>query len=278
MVSIRLGKPVTRTSAASATQPSARRSASQSVHRRARASTACHHHQPLQPSAARITIANRAPHGLTPSPDRRPDSAGGTREQRKWRCGELWVFGYGSLIWQPGFDFVEKRLATLTGYRRAFCMASIRYRGTPEAPGLVLALDRDAAGSCEGVAYRVPAATAERDPAPTSARASSSPTPTTRRGCRSRLDDGREVEALAYVSNPRAPAVSRRPEPRGAGRGDRPRRRPARPERRLPASTPSRAWRRSACTTPTCTGWPSWCAPAPGPGREGLAHDEVQHP
>ena len=72
--------------------------------------------------------------------------------------GDLWVFGYGSLIWHPGFDFAEQRLATVIGYRRAFCMASIRYRGTPEAPGLVLALDRDAGGRCEGVAFRVPAA------------------------------------------------------------------------------------------------------------------------
>ena len=74
--------------------------------------------------------------------------------------GDLWVFGYGSLIWQPGFDFAEKRLATLAGFRRAFCMTSIVYRGTPEFPGLVLALDGDPAGHCAGVAYHVPAATA----------------------------------------------------------------------------------------------------------------------
>ncbi len=68
---------------------------------------------------------------------------------------ETWVFGYGSLIWKPGFDFAERRLATLAGFRRAFCMASITYRGTPEAPGLVLALDRDPDGACNGVAYRI---------------------------------------------------------------------------------------------------------------------------
>lgn len=67
----------------------------------------------------------------------------------------FWVFGYGSLIWNPGFDFAERQRATLSGYRRAFCMSSIRYRGTPERPGLVLALDRDAAADCAGVAYRV---------------------------------------------------------------------------------------------------------------------------
>lgn len=69
--------------------------------------------------------------------------------------GETWVFGYGSLIWRPGFDYVERRSARLEGFRRAFCMASVRYRGTPEAPGLVLALDRAPGGVCAGVAYRI---------------------------------------------------------------------------------------------------------------------------
>ncbi len=67
----------------------------------------------------------------------------------------FWVFGYGSLIWDPGFEFTDRRRATLAGYRRAFCMSSIRYRGTPERPGLVLALDRDAEAACAGVAYHV---------------------------------------------------------------------------------------------------------------------------
>lgn len=74
--------------------------------------------------------------------------------------GELWVFGYGSLIWHPGFDFVERRIATLGGYRRAFCMTSVHYRGTPERPGLVLALDADPGGTCVGVAFRVAGANA----------------------------------------------------------------------------------------------------------------------
>jgi cation transport protein ChaC len=66
---------------------------------------------------------------------------------------ELWVFGYGSLMWRPGFDYVERHLARLEGYSRRFCLASRRYRGTPENPGLVLGLD--AGGACLGVAYRV---------------------------------------------------------------------------------------------------------------------------
>ncbi|MEO0994163.1 MAG: gamma-glutamylcyclotransferase [Pseudomonadota bacterium] len=67
----------------------------------------------------------------------------------------FWVFGYGSLMWRPGFDYLERRRATLSGYRRAFALASHRYRGTPEAPGLVLGLDWAPGASCEGIAFRV---------------------------------------------------------------------------------------------------------------------------
>jgi len=67
----------------------------------------------------------------------------------------FWIFGYGSLIWNPGFPFTDCRRATLAGWRRAFCMSSVVYRGTPERPGLVLALDEDAEAACHGVAYRV---------------------------------------------------------------------------------------------------------------------------
>jgi cation transport protein ChaC len=56
--------------------------------------------------------------------------------------GDLWVFGYGSLLWNPGFPVAETRVARLEGWHRSFCMSSIHHRGTPEHPGLVLALDR----------------------------------------------------------------------------------------------------------------------------------------
>lgn len=69
--------------------------------------------------------------------------------------GGFWVFGYGSLIWKPGFDYAERRLARLSGYRRRFCLKSVRYRGTPERPGLVLGLDFEPGAACTGVAYRV---------------------------------------------------------------------------------------------------------------------------
>lgn len=66
---------------------------------------------------------------------------------------ETWIFGYGSLMWNPGFDFAEARRARLTGYHRAFCIYSIHYRGTQRRPGLVLGLDRG--GVCDGIAFRV---------------------------------------------------------------------------------------------------------------------------
>ena len=117
---------------------------------------------------------------------------------------DLWVFGYGSLIWQPGFDFDDRRPAVLAGYRRAFCMTSIVYRGTPEAPGLVLALDADPEGACAGVAYHVPQATAAATHAYLRERELVSYA-YNEALVRLALDDGREVEALAYVSNPAHP-------------------------------------------------------------------------
>jgi cation transport protein ChaC len=66
----------------------------------------------------------------------------------------VWLFAYGSIMWNPGFAYAESAPALLRGWHRAFCIYSYRYRGTPEKPGLVLGLDRG--GSCRGVVFRLP--------------------------------------------------------------------------------------------------------------------------
>ena len=84
----------------------------------------------------------------------------GRRERRYWqsmqaRGGDRWVFGYGSLMWRPGFAFAERRTAIAHGRRRAFCIYSVHHRGTPVRPGLVLGLAPG--GAVRGAAYRVAA-------------------------------------------------------------------------------------------------------------------------
>jgi len=114
---------------------------------------------------------------------------------------DFWVFGYGSLMWNPGFTHDARAIATLHGYARSFCMRSIHHRGTPEAPGLVLALDADPGAHCTGVAYHVPAAQAEATLAYLRERELIS-SAYLEREVRLDLADGRQVPALAYVIDP----------------------------------------------------------------------------
>ncbi len=113
-------------------------------------------------------------------------------------AGDLWVFGYGSLIWRPGFDFVERVEARLVGAHRALCVYSFVHRGTPERPGLVLGLDQG--GACRGMAYRVQAS--KRAETIAYLRAREQATMVYRESVRSvwlRSDPERRVSALCYV-------------------------------------------------------------------------------
>ncbi len=111
-------------------------------------------------------------------------------------AADLWVFGYGSLMWRPGFPHVERRPAHLQGYHRSLCVMSHVHRGTPERPGLVLGLDRG--GRCHGIAFRVAGEEAEATVRYLRERELVTSAYLERR-LPVRLDDGRAVEALAYI-------------------------------------------------------------------------------
>lgn len=117
-------------------------------------------------------------------------------------ASERWVFGYGSLMWRPGFPFVERRGGTLHGRRRAFCIYSVHHRGTYERPGLVLGLAPG--GACRGAVYRVDEAAWADTYAYLLDR--EQPTETYIEARRFvRLDDGRRVEALCFLSDVQHP-------------------------------------------------------------------------
>jgi cation transport protein ChaC len=120
--------------------------------------------------------------------------------------GDLWVFGYGSLMWSPCFAYRESRLARVHGFHRALCILSTRYRGTHLKPGLVMGLCRG--GSCWGMAFRIAApdvrATLRRLWRREMPRRVYQPrlVPATLRG-------GRTVRALAFLADPENPAYVR---------------------------------------------------------------------
>ena len=116
----------------------------------------------------------------------------------------LWIFGYGSLIWDPGFTPAEACPARLDGWHRSFCMHSIHFRGTPEAPGLVLALDAAEGALCRGLALRVATADTARVLAEIRARELVSDA-YLERALPVTLADGRQVTAITYVIDPAGP-------------------------------------------------------------------------
>jgi glutathione-specific gamma-glutamylcyclotransferase len=121
----------------------------------------------------------------------------------------LWVFGYGSLMWRPGFAFAERAPAALIGAQRSLCVYSFHHRGTLEQPGLVLALDEG--GACRGVAFRVDPG--HEDATLAYLRKREQVTDVYLEACRpvSLLDgSGREVSALCYLVDRRHPQYAGR--------------------------------------------------------------------
>ena len=112
--------------------------------------------------------------------------------------GSLWVFGYGSLMWRPGFTYARRSKALLRGWRRSLCVYSHVHRGSPDQPGLVLGLDRG--GACQGVAFEVDAAL--REPTIRYLREREQVTSVyLERVAPVTLEDGERVLALTYVAD-----------------------------------------------------------------------------
>jgi glutathione-specific gamma-glutamylcyclotransferase len=113
-------------------------------------------------------------------------------------AADLWVFGYGSLMWRPGFSFIERQNGLVRGWRRSLCIYSWVHRGTREKPGLVLGLDRG--GACHGAAFRV--ATADREATIAYLREREQVTSVyLERVVRVLLWEGAVVEAITYVAD-----------------------------------------------------------------------------
>lgn len=113
----------------------------------------------------------------------------------------MWVFGYGSLIWNSGFPVAQSRVATLHGFSRSFCMWSVTFRGTPARPGLVLGLAARPEAHCRGVALQVTPG-AEDDTLAYLRERELTASAYEERIVRLSPDDGAEVDAVTYVVNP----------------------------------------------------------------------------
>jgi glutathione-specific gamma-glutamylcyclotransferase len=122
---------------------------------------------------------------------------------------DIWLFAYGSLIWNPACETVERRPAVVPGWHRAFCFTVTRFRGSPDRPGLMMGLDRG--GLCRGVAYRIPRADAWAELSKLCRREmSAKPSGNLPRILKARVD-GREAPAIAFVVDRRHMAYAGRP-------------------------------------------------------------------
>jgi cation transport protein ChaC len=106
-------------------------------------------------------MARIAPQVRILSEEERKASLRATLASRPEPEGDIWLFGYGSLIWNPTVRFEEQRVVCVPGWHRCFCLTALAGRGTPQNPGLLLGLDRG--GRCIGVAYRLAEAVAEKE-------------------------------------------------------------------------------------------------------------------
>lgn len=111
----------------------------------------------------------------------------------------MWIFGYGSLVWRPGFEFLEAHRAELRGYARRFWQGSPDHRGTPDAPGRVATLIEDASATCIGRAFRLAPEVFEATLGPLDHREKAG---FERRTLEVRLSDGRNIDALTYLATP----------------------------------------------------------------------------
>jgi cation transport protein ChaC len=116
----------------------------------------------------------------------------------------LWLFACGSLIWKPEVEYAEEAMAVAPGWHRSFCFRIIRFRGTPDCPGLMMALDRG--GSCHGVLFRLEEADiAARVEKLIRRECVTKPANNLPRWISVEMADGRRVFALAFVMNRRSP-------------------------------------------------------------------------
>jgi glutathione-specific gamma-glutamylcyclotransferase len=111
----------------------------------------------------------------------------------------FWIFGYGSLMWRPGFEYIRQEPALIHGYHRRLCVYSHVHRGTPEKPGLVLGLDRG--GSCHGVAFEIRPEAWDDTVAYLRAREQVTSVYVERSQTVRLISGGAKVEALTYVTD-----------------------------------------------------------------------------